>query len=426
MKSSILRRALATAIIFSIATSATAFCGFYVARADGDLYNEASKVVYVRNNNRSVITMSSDYRGDARDFAMIVPTPRVLLRNQIRVVNPKTVAHLDAYSAPRLVEYNDRDPCEPQIVYETAAMPTMRLGRAVDRKRGARALGVTIKAEYAVGDYDIAILSAKKSDGLVTFLKSEGYKIPNGADLVLDDYIRNGMKFFVARVNLSRFNAGDKRDLKPLQMTFRSDNFMLPIQLGKLNGEKTQDLLVMTLTKGGRVEASNYRNTRIPSNMNVPLFVKNMFGAFYKQMFRVAAKPNTVMTEYAWDMAWCDPCAADPLTRKELKDLGVNWLSGTKNPGQDVFVTRLHLQYTQETFARDLGMRITDERENFQGRYVMNLPFTGEITCKEGKAYVNETRKRIKTEAKDLRRLTNWRAIDIKNHIQATVPRKFW
>lgn len=90
---------------------ALAFCGFYVAKADGELYNQSSKVVFVRDRNRSMITMSSDYRGAAKDFAMIVPTPRVLDRAELRTVKPETVAHLDAYTAPRLVEYFDGDPC---------------------------------------------------------------------------------------------------------------------------------------------------------------------------------------------------------------------------------------------------------------------------------------------------------------------------
>jgi len=413
---------LATTLLFLAPHTAAAFCGFYVARADGELYNQASKVVYVRNNNRSVITMSSDYRGTAADFAMIVPTPKVLNRNQIRVVDPATVTHLDQYSAPRLVEYQDDDPCNP-VVY---MMPSvLEEDGQTARQRGANALGVTIKAEYAVGDYDIAILSATQSDGLVTFLTSEGYKIPEGGQFVLDDYIRMGMKFFIARVNLDRFAAGEKRALKPLQMTFRSRDFMLPIQLGKLNGQGTQDLLVMTLTKKGRVEASNYANTRIPSNIEVPLFIRDVFAQFYRDMFKRFAKPDTVVTEYAWDMAWCDPCAADPLSKSELKELGVNWLPSGDNPGEDVFVTRLHLQYTRNTFPRDLAMRVTKDRENFQGRYIMNQPFTGDISCDAGRDYVRATRANNKAQASALHDLTNWRLADIKKRIRSTIPARF-
>ena len=87
-----------------LATQAAAFCGFYVAREDGELYNEASKVVFARNGRQSVITMASDYRGAASDFALVVPTPVVLNERQIRTVSPETIAHLDNYTAPRLVE----------------------------------------------------------------------------------------------------------------------------------------------------------------------------------------------------------------------------------------------------------------------------------------------------------------------------------
>ncbi|MHA3913321.1 DUF2330 domain-containing protein [Halovulum sp. GXIMD14793] len=403
---------------------AQAFCGFYVARADGNLYNEASKVVFVRDGQNSTITMSSDYRGPASEFALVVPTPKVLKRDQIATVKPETVNHLDEYSAPRLVEYHDGDPCMPVPVYEMALSPNED-GAFQKRSRGAAALGVKVEAQYAVGSYDIVILSAKESDGLTIYLKQEGYNIPDGAELILADYIAAGMKFFVARVNLERHAKADKKELQPLRISFRSKNFMLPLQLGKVNADKTQDLLIMTLTRQGRVEASNYANARIPSDVNIPTFVRDYFGDFYKATFARAARPNTVMTEYAWDMAWCDPCAADPLTREELQELGVNWLKPGDNVGQDVFVTRMHVQYERDTFQKDLLFRITDDRENFQGRYIMNVPFDGKITCDEGVQYVRDTRSRMQKEAATLSELTGWRRSKIDAQIRATVPKVF-
>jgi hypothetical protein len=47
-------------------------------------------------------------------------------------------------------------------------------------------LGVKIEAKYLVGEYDILILSAKESSGLKTWLNENGYKIPPGADEVLE------------------------------------------------------------------------------------------------------------------------------------------------------------------------------------------------------------------------------------------------
>jgi hypothetical protein len=72
---------------------------------------------------------------------------------------------------------------------------------SLDRGR-SQALGVTIEAQYTVGEYDILILSATQSSGLETWLRENGYRIPAGAGPVLGSYLKQTMRFFVAKVNL--------------------------------------------------------------------------------------------------------------------------------------------------------------------------------------------------------------------------------
>lgn len=412
-----------------IAASAQAFCGFYVAKADGELFNESSKVVFVRKGNRSVITMSSDYRGAARDFALVVPTPRVLLREEIRTVTAETVKHLDSYTAPRLVEYYDHDPCDPPMLMA----PTLSLDSVVNEsltlniEDRAKALGVTIEAQYAVGTYDILILGARESDGLATFLTSEGYQLPEGAEPVLKDYIDGGMKFFVAGVNLERHAEADTKELPPLQMSFTAEHFMLPIQLGKLNADGPQDALFFMLSGKGRVEPGNYTAVRLPSNLDVPLYIEDEFGPFYKALFAQAAPDQGgIVLEYAWDMAWCDPCAADPLSPSELAELGVDWLpDGDTQQGRNVYVTRLHARYTKDQMPEDVMFVETRDRRNFQGRYVMNHPFEGEMTCDAAEGYVLQTRNRFQEEGRNIARLTGWAPSDVLEKVRDTIPEKF-
>ena len=95
----------------AVTTTAQAFCGFYVSRADTSLFNEASQVVLVRDENRTVITMAKDFRGETKDFAVVIPVPTFIEREQINVGDRSLIDHLDAYTAPRLVEYHDPDPC---------------------------------------------------------------------------------------------------------------------------------------------------------------------------------------------------------------------------------------------------------------------------------------------------------------------------
>jgi len=95
----------------AFATPARAFCGFFVGKADGQLFNQSSQVAIVRDGDRTVITMGNDFKGEMDEFALVVPVPSVLTRDQIHVGERRLLERLDAYSAPRLVEYTDEDPC---------------------------------------------------------------------------------------------------------------------------------------------------------------------------------------------------------------------------------------------------------------------------------------------------------------------------
>ena len=53
------------------------------------------------------VTELPDFKGDPKEFAIVIPVPVVLQREQIHVGDRALVDHVDAYSAPRLVEYFD-------------------------------------------------------------------------------------------------------------------------------------------------------------------------------------------------------------------------------------------------------------------------------------------------------------------------------
>ncbi len=407
-----------------------AFCGFFVAKADAKLFNESSQVVLVRDGDRTVLTMGSDYKGDPKEFALVVPVPTVLEKEQIHVGDQKLVDRIDAYSVPRLVEYFDPDPCiRNEVAYggwKSRAKPSEAAGAAQDER--ARALGVTIEAKYTVGEYDILILSAKQSDGLETWLKQEGYKIPNGASAVLGSYLKQGMKFFVAKVNLKEQEKLGFSKLRPLQMAYETPKFMLPIRLGTVNAQGPQDLFVYAITKNGRVETTNYRTLKLPSDTNVPGYVKDEFGDFYKALFTHQVKKENskaVFVEYAWNMAWCDPCASDPLTSEELRGLGVFWVGKGPDMGggaQQAFVTRLHVRYDAKNFPEDLVFQETTDSSNFQGRYILQHPFKG-ATCDGADAYYQQVYERQKLEAKNLATLTGWEVSDIEKKMKLEKPK---
>jgi hypothetical protein len=392
--------------------TALAFCGFYVAKADATLYNRASQIIIARDGNRTNITMVSDYQGAVKDFAMVVPVPVVLQREDVRVVDKDILEKLDAYSAPRLVEYVDDDPCNPRPPL-TPPPAAVAPSAVQERTTSSNALGVTIEAQYAVGEYDIVILSATQSTGLETWLVQNGYKIPTGARTALAPYIKMGMKFFVAKVNLDAFDKTGFTTLRPLQISFESPDFMLPLRLGMVNAKGDQDLIVYALTRRGRVETTNYRTTNIPTDAEIPEFVEQEFGRFYQALFNTAhtrESKRTVFTEYAWNTSWCDPCAAPPPNPEDLERAGAGW----QKQGTGVFLTRLHVRYNKNTFKEDLMFRETNNTNPHQGRYIIRRPWKGATDCAAGTRYKTDLRQRLEQQARTTSNLTGWKLEDVR------------
>ena len=210
---------------------------------------------------------------------------------------------------------------------------------------------------------------------------------------------------------------------------------MLPIRLGMLNARGPQDLIAYILTRNGRVETSNSRSVKIPSEAEVPLFVKDEFKDFYKAMFATTWKKegeNVAILEHFWDMAWCDPCAAQPLSQDELRGLGVFWVGepGAPQPGrgkgviapqpqaQTALLTRLHVRYDAAHFPEDLVFQETRDRQNFQGRYILRHAFTGSLACPEAEAYVNMVRERREQQVTTTARLTGWGADEVRRKLE--------
>ncbi|MEM9156390.1 MAG: DUF2330 domain-containing protein [Cyanobacteria bacterium P01_F01_bin.33] len=434
--------AISLALVLSWTTSARAFCGFYVSQANASLYNQASQVILARDDDRTVVTMANDFQGEADDFAMVVPVPVVLQPGQVHVGDPEIVKRLDSFSAPRLVEYFDENPCmlrEELREFESAI--SLDVAPASPARQRANSLGITIESEFSVGEYDILVLSAKESSGLETWLTENGYTIPDNAQPLLQPYIRQGMKFFVAKVNLAEHAKSGYQYLRPLQIAYESPKFMLPIRLGMTNARGEQDLLIYALSPRGQVELTNYRTVKIPTDAEIPVYVKDRFEEFYTSTFDTArdrANKNVAFLEYAWDMSSCDPCAAPVLTPEELRKAGVFWTQANPFDSRansfalppSVFLTRLHVRYDRANFPEDLVFQETANREFFQGRYILRHPFQGETPCRAGQEYRKRLPERFEREAQALAKLTNWDIADIRKNLpsvaQLNEPRPWW
>lgn len=391
---------------------AGAFCGCMMAPpettaerpvAAAELKNHASRVVIARADGRTVLTMANDYEGPLDRFALIIPVPTPIEQGQVHVTDMALIDRLTAFTAPRLTRVRDLDPCAAtaQSMVMTPSFGGGGGGHARETETG-KSFGVTVENSFTAGEYDIQILSATQSGGLMGWLAAQGYGLPPGAEPVFGAYLKQGMRFFLARVNLDRAAAGGRTWLRPLQVAYESERFTLPIRLGTLNADGPQELMLITLTRQGRVDSTNYRAVRLPTGGDLPLFVGDDFGGFYRDLFaHETEKENrrAVFLEYAGRADWCATCIAPVPREADLRELGRFW-SGAP------FITRLHMTYDAAHFPEDLALQETGDRSSFEVAFRLRQPHEGSHACAAGRTYAARLPARFEAEAQLLARLT--------------------
>ena len=315
---------------FVAAPSASAFCGFYVGGADAKLFNNATQVAMMRDGTRTVLAMQNDYQGPPERFAMVVPVPVVLQKDNVKTLPRELFERLDRMTAPRLVEYWEQDPCaKPEIDPQAPRRVVLTENKIVIS-------AVKIEAKFSVGEYDVVILSAKDSSALDRWLKAEKYEIPEGAEPYLRPYVQAGSKFFVAKVDPKKVKmVNGHAALSPLRFHYDTSDFSLPVRLGLVNSAGTQDLIVNVFAQNQRYEPANYPSVTIPTNLDVAERSRADFGKLYAALFDATLEKHkgAVITEYAWDATTCDPCPGPTLGPEELLTLGADVIPG-KGPAQ--------------------------------------------------------------------------------------------
>lgn len=405
--------------VSGIPQAASAMCGgmfpIEPPRRPGDqthvakkVLNRASKVALVREGDRTVITMANDVQTDADELGLVIPVPTVIRKEDVRVVDPGVFTSLETITNPRIIEKYDADPCPDENVAVAAAeaAPPSADGVAVKRAQPRAAdYGVKVEAHYHVGEYSIAVLSAKQGagSGLMQWLNKFHYNVPEEAVPVLNSYIKQNMQFFVAKVNFKEKKKLGFTYLRPIQVRYDTPKFILPVRLGTINADGPQELVVYALSAKGRIEPVNYRGVRMPTGQDLPLYVKDRFDQVYEAAFDAQTKAQdmrVVFTEFV------QRGGVDPATHEKL---GLAW--GGRNPRETNFghytTTRLHFRYDRERFPEDLVLQETFDVEPFSVSYSVHHPARN-VSCEEGAKYLAALPARREQEAQALANLTGW------------------
>jgi uncharacterized protein (TIGR03382 family) len=410
-----MRASVIAVTLLGLAARADAFCGFYVGGAGAQMFNNATEVVLMRHGTTTVLSMQNNYQGPPEKFALVVPVPVVVKESQVKTLPREIFQKVDVLGAPRLVEYWEQDPCyrpPPAREYDEpgAEMMVTASKEEADDESSDKDYHVHVEAKFSVGEYDIEVLSAEQSTGLDRWLRDHKYTIPPNAEPLLRPYVAQGTKWFIAKVDPTKVHfENGMATLSPLRFYYDSVDFSLPIRLGLANSSGTQDLIVNILApRNVRYETANYPNVTIPTNLIVQDAASTRFGEFYAALFdhTLEAVPHAVVTEYSWNAGSCDPCPGPTLDGDDVATLGADVISRSYKgvDPYDFTLTRLHARYGKEV-GNDLIFKAVDSivggrgipdahgelstqvdhdsSNNFQGRYIIEHPWTGAITCSD-------------------------------------------
>ncbi|MFK7984574.1 MAG: DUF2330 domain-containing protein [Sandaracinaceae bacterium] len=297
--------AVTAALVLPGSASASCFCMMgpppppNSSLADQETKNPATSVFLLRDGTRTILTIEAAYEGPNGELSMIVPLPHAIEREHVRTISGTHFRRVDQRTAPRAT-HNFPGCSDFRRHRRTRAAP-MAAGRG---GFVAPVMGdaVEVLEEWDVDEYDVTLLSAGESTGLLGFLRTRGLELPHGAEPVLRAYIETDHRFALIQLDPEEAHVvGGQRVLSPIQLEYQSDELRVPVRLGTLNSPGEQELLLYVLSREGRFEMANRENVIAPSGARLRDEYEGGFGAFYQGLMEQVfdAHPGAAVTEYA-------------------------------------------------------------------------------------------------------------------------------
>ncbi len=310
---SLLFGVLSAVLVLPSAAHATCFCMLRPpppteqqrSILDDKSYAPASAVFLLRDGTRTVMTIEAAYEGPAVELSMVIPVPTSIARENVRTTSGTVFRRLDQRTAPRV--RHTWPACRARrlrLPMRTASADGLGSGGGgrTEAERVFDDYSVEIEDEWAVDEYDITLLGANESAGLLGFLRERGLALPDETATVLRSDIETGHRFVLARVDPSRANRlGDTMMLSPIQIEYESTELSVPVRLGTLNSPGEQELLLYVLSPDGRYELANRPNGEAPTDIRMRASARGTFAELYNaisdEIFR--RTPGAAVVEYA-------------------------------------------------------------------------------------------------------------------------------
>ncbi len=211
--------------------------GCFFARSDMAEPEQRAAILFADGLEDLIIQVQFD--GAVDDFAWLVPLPS---KPEVSVVEQELFDELRTYVFER----------SKWKVYTEQKRYSGTFGGS--RGFSADPRGVTVHERRKVGVYDVAILSADSVDDLTAWCTGHGYRIPAGAEAVLQSYVDREWVFTAMRIHpneeekSSRLEALRTGHIQAMRFQFATQEAIYPLRISSINRGAT-DVLVYVIAE---------------------------------------------------------------------------------------------------------------------------------------------------------------------------------
>lgn len=209
-------------ILFLSLPILTSADGMVLPPPDRYVYETGQKAVIFYEKGVETLVLSTSFKGDADDFAWVIPTPQ---KPEVNKSSDELFSSLEKLTAPQ-VDYN-----RPQPLY---------LGAAGGLEEKSVQIIETKKIDY----YDITVLKAGDKEALVKWLNDHEYQFPENSSYILDSYITDKWYFTAVKIDASSTSSGVEAQLReghaiPLQLVFKTDKPVYPLKISSVMSDSS-------------------------------------------------------------------------------------------------------------------------------------------------------------------------------------------
>ncbi len=189
------------------------FCQFVPINQAGE------QIVFRQDGNTVTAVVLIQYQGDAEDFSWVVPVPGI---PEVEVGSDLAFTSLEQATRPQFNLTVNGNACEQPLSF----FPPFGAAPESDTAAGADD-GVEILERFAVGPFDVEVVSSSDAQALAQWLEDNNYNLSDRGQELIEPYVDEGMNFVAVKLQKNQGTG----DIQPLILKYQSEKPMIPIRL---------------------------------------------------------------------------------------------------------------------------------------------------------------------------------------------------